>query len=85
MIGSAALTNRIDRLVARGLVSREAVPDDRRRLHVTLTDDGRHLVDATIEGHVRNQRAMVAALPAEDADRLNETLRALLISLGDVR
>ncbi|MGM9469955.1 hypothetical protein [Streptomyces murinus] len=30
MIGSAALTNRVDRLAARGLATREGVPGDRR-------------------------------------------------------
>ncbi|MBO3735958.1 MarR family winged helix-turn-helix transcriptional regulator [Actinoplanes flavus] len=85
MIGSAALTNRIDRLVARGLVSREAVPGNRRSLHVTLTAEGRDLVDATIEGHVRNQRGMLGGLDADDAERFNRTLRTLLISLGDSR
>ncbi|MFF8995934.1 MarR family winged helix-turn-helix transcriptional regulator [Streptomyces sp. NPDC014983] len=85
MIGSAALTNRIDRLVARDLVSREPVPGDRRSLHIALTAQGRGLVDQTVEGHVRNQRAMLAGLGEEDAEVFNRLLRALLVSLGDVR
>ncbi|MEU7304929.1 MarR family transcriptional regulator [Streptomyces sp. NPDC007189] len=85
MIGSAALTNRIDRLVARGLVTREAVPEDRRSLHIALTDQGRELVDRTVEGHVRNQRAILSALDDSDAEDFNRLLRTLLVSLGDVR
>ncbi|MET8815911.1 MarR family transcriptional regulator [Streptomyces sp. NPDC004549] len=83
MIGSAALTNRVDRLVARGLVTREAVPGDRRSLHIDLTEEGRALVDATVEGHVRNQREILSGLSPQDADEFNRLLRALLISLGD--
>ncbi|MEW2316781.1 MarR family winged helix-turn-helix transcriptional regulator [Streptomyces bauhiniae] len=85
MIGSAALTNRVDRLVARGLVSRESVPGDRRSLHIALTDAGRDLVDRTVEGHVRNQRKILSGLEDADRDELGRILRALLVSLGDTR
>lgn len=81
MVSSAALTNRIDRLAARGLVAREAVPGDRRSLHVTLTDAGRRLVDSTVEGHVRNERRMLAELDAADCEELNRLLRTLVNTL----
>ncbi|MER7908392.1 MarR family transcriptional regulator [Streptomyces sp. NPDC096068] len=83
MISSAALTNRVDRLVTRGLVARESVPGDRRSLHVTLTDAGRELVDGTVEGHVRNQRKLLSALDEPDREEFTRMLRTLLISLGD--
>ncbi|MGA5868061.1 MarR family winged helix-turn-helix transcriptional regulator [Streptomyces cinereoruber] len=83
MISSAALTNRVDRLVARGLVARESVPGDRRSLHVTLTDAGRDLVDAAVEGHVQNQRKLLSALDENDRAEFSRMLRTLLVSLGD--
>lgn len=85
MIGPAALTNRLDRLVARGLVTRETVPGDRRSLHISLTDEGRDLVDGVVEGHVRNLRKMLSGLDARDREELNRLLRRLLVSLGDTR
>lgn len=85
MIGSPALTNRVDRLAARGLVTRESVPGDRRSLHITLTDEGRDLVDGVVEGHVRNQRRLLSALGDDDCAELNRILRILLNSLGDAR
>ncbi|WP_329242510.1 MarR family transcriptional regulator [Streptomyces canus] len=85
MIGSAALTNRIDRLVARGLVTRESVPGDRRSLHIALTTEGRDLVDRTVEGHVQNQRKILAGLTPADREDLTRVLRTLLVSLGDTR
>ncbi|WP_266382030.1 MarR family winged helix-turn-helix transcriptional regulator [Streptomyces canus] len=85
MIGSAALTNRIDRLVARGLVTRESVPGDRRSLHIALTTEGRDLVDRTVEGHVQNQRKILAGLAPADREDLTRVLRTLLVSLGDTR
>ncbi|MFD6324533.1 MarR family winged helix-turn-helix transcriptional regulator [Streptomyces sp. NPDC058442] len=85
MIGSAALTNRVDRLVARGLVVREAVPGDRRSLHIALTDQGGELVDRTVQGHVHNQRRILSGLDNDATDELNQLLRTLLASLGDTR
>ena len=41
MVTSGTMTNRIDRLAARGLVAREDHPDDRRMVLVGLTDEGR--------------------------------------------
>src|SRR6188474_3525330 len=41
LVSSGTMTNRIDRLVARGLVRRENDPDDGRSILVTLTEDGR--------------------------------------------
>jgi len=85
MIGSAALTNRVDRLVARGLVTRDAIPGDRRSFHIGLTGEGRDLVDRTVEGHVRNQRKLLSGLGDDDCRELDRILRALLVSLGDTR
>ncbi|MCX4699292.1 MarR family transcriptional regulator [Streptomyces sp. NBC_01352] len=85
MIGSAALTNRVDRLVAQGLVTREAVPGDRRSLHIALTEEGAARVDEVVEGHVSNQRKLLAGLGVEDCEQFNALLRTLLVSLGDVR
>ncbi|MGX9891085.1 MarR family winged helix-turn-helix transcriptional regulator [Streptomyces sp. NPDC002276] len=85
MIGSAALTNRVDRLVAHGLVTRDSVPGDRPSLHIALTDAGRDLVDRVVEGHVENQIQILSAQENTDRDELTRILRTLLISLGDTR
>lgn len=44
-VTSGAITNRIDGLVARGLVTREVNPLTRRRVLITLTDDGHASID----------------------------------------
>ena len=49
---AATMQGVIKRLIARGLIARRPDPDDRRRLLLTLTGDGRVLVDlATARGH----------------------------------
>src|SRR5690554_759913 len=40
LVTSGTMTNRIDRMVSHGLVTREPSPDDRRGVLVQLTDEG---------------------------------------------
>ena len=59
LVTSGTMTNRIDRLEARGLVQREPDPDDRRGVRVVLTPEGRSQVDAALQDLVA--RASVRA------------------------
>lgn len=83
MVTSGAITNRIDRLSARGLVERVPDEEDRRSVRVRLTDRGRALVDEVVGLHVANEVRLLGALAPDDRDRLAGLLRGLLESLGD--
>ncbi|MFC9893127.1 MarR family winged helix-turn-helix transcriptional regulator [Nocardia sp. NPDC127579] len=80
---SGAITNRVDRLTARGLVQRAADPNDRRCIRVQLTDEGRALVDKLLPLHMDNERRLLTALGLDDQARLADLLRILSESLGD--
>ncbi|ASU83011.1 MarR family transcriptional regulator [Nocardiopsis gilva YIM 90087] len=80
---SGAITNRVDRLVRKGLVERNTAPHDRRTMLVSLTPEGLRLVDEVAESHVENEKRLLSSLSTEDRDVLGEALRRLLISLGD--
>ncbi|MBS1672417.1 MAG: winged helix-turn-helix transcriptional regulator [Actinobacteria bacterium] len=80
LVSSGTMTNRIDRLVGRRLVRREADPDDGRSVQVSLTDDGRVRVDAAITRLVDAEATLLSALPRGDRERLAALLRKL--SLG---
>jgi DNA-binding MarR family transcriptional regulator len=84
MVTSGAITNRVDRLVAKGLVSRETDPSNRRSVLITLTDRGRERIDTAVEEHVTNERRLLASLDASEQEQLAGLLRRLLIGLGDV-
>lgn len=56
MISPAALTHRIDLLVAKGLVTRATDPDNRRLVRTELTAEGRSIAEGLIEGHLANER-----------------------------
>jgi DNA-binding MarR family transcriptional regulator len=81
MLSSAAMTNRVDRLEAAGLVERRPDPGDRRGVLVALTPDGKRVVDAAVADHVENERRLLEPLTAEDQQTLNALLRKLLHGL----
>src|SRR6478609_12230086 len=80
LVSSGTMTNRIDRLVGRRLVRREADPGDGRSILVTLTDDGRVRVDAAITRLVDVEADLLQALSRSDRDRLAGLLRKLSLS-----
>ncbi|WP_291044996.1 MarR family transcriptional regulator [Herbiconiux sp.] len=70
MVTTGAMSKRIDRLEAAGLVRRRAAgPADGRRRVVSLTPAGRELIDAAFSEHMANEARLVAELdPADRAD-----------------
>jgi DNA-binding MarR family transcriptional regulator len=78
---SGAMTHRLARLESAGLIRRVADPGDGRGLLVELTRRGRALVDAVGPRHMENERRLLAALTAEEQERLAGLLAALLSSL----
>lgn len=83
MVTSGAITNRIDRLVARGLVTREVDPSSRRRVLITLTERGLALIDPVVDDHVAFEEKLLQKLTGPERDQLSVLLRKLLTSLGD--
>ncbi|MBD2897766.1 hypothetical protein amrb99_67300 [Actinomadura sp. RB99] len=83
MVTSGAVTNRLDRLVAKGHVTRDVDPANRRSVIVALTPAGRDLIDRAVVAHLENERRILAALDRDQWDGLAATLRTLLLSLGD--
>ncbi|MCB5165015.1 MarR family transcriptional regulator [Streptomyces bambusae] len=83
MVSSAALTNRIDHLVKKGLVDRAVDPTHRRRVLISLTDTGRELTDRLVEHHLAGEERQLAGLTPAERDQLAVLLRRVLITLGD--
>lgn len=83
MVTSGAITQRLDRLQKRGLVSRTPSPQDGRCMVVALTDEGRTLIERALPDHLATQRRLLADLSLPQRDALTDVLRTLLDSLGD--
>ncbi|SEM26516.1 MarR family winged helix-turn-helix transcriptional regulator [Nonomuraea pusilla] len=83
MITSGAVTQRLDRLEARGLVRRTPSASDGRVVHVTLTDEGFALIERTLPAHLETEARVLSRLTPDRRDDLAAALRDLLESLGD--
>lgn len=79
LVTSGTMTNRVDRLAARGLVERLPDPDDRRGVLVRLTPEGNETVDGAFEALLTAESALLADLPQRDRRRLAQLLRPLLV------
>jgi DNA-binding MarR family transcriptional regulator len=78
LVTSGTMTNRVDRLAARGYVERYPDPADRRGVLVRLTAEGKSAVDAAFEELLAAERDLLADLPAGDRHQLAGLLRTLL-------
>jgi DNA-binding MarR family transcriptional regulator len=80
LVSSGTMTNRIDRLVMRGLVTRQTDPRDGRGILVEMSAAGLTRVDAAITRLVDAEAELLASLPTAEQKRLAGLLRKL--SLG---
>lgn len=80
MITTGGCTGRLDRLERAGLLERSPDPDDRRGVRVTLTDEGREVVDRAVEAGLEVQRSALAVLSPDQVDRLDALLHPLLLA-----
>lgn len=83
LVSPGAATNRMDRLVERGLVTRWPMPSNRRMVVVALTEEGERLANELIEEHLANERRLLADLAPDEQRTMTALLRKLLVSLGD--
>lgn len=81
MVTSGATSKRIDRLEARGLVERQTSTDDRRGRLISLTDQGRNLVDRLLVLHLANEERLLEGLSTDDRDQLAALLSRWLLAL----
>jgi DNA-binding MarR family transcriptional regulator len=84
LVTSGAITQRLDRLEERGLITRERSRDDGRAVVVSLTDAGREALDAALPDHLDTERKLLDGLSDDDRDQLAGLLRRLLVTLGRV-
>src|SRR4051812_36953372 len=83
MVTSGTMTNRVDRLVEKGLVQRSPDPDDRCGVLVSLTPEGRARVDAALEGLLGQERDLLAGLTTAERESLAALLRIVVAPFDD--
>jgi DNA-binding MarR family transcriptional regulator len=84
IVTSGGLTRRLHSLEGRGLVARERDNADGRSTTVSLTAEGKRLVEAVLAQHIQNEERLIGALSPADRRQLAALLQRLAVSLGDV-
>jgi DNA-binding MarR family transcriptional regulator len=83
LVSSGTLTNRLDRLEAKGLIERHPNPEDRRSVEVALTERGRRIADEAVTEHVEYERRMLSSLTATERRTLDRLTSKLLAGLEE--
>jgi DNA-binding MarR family transcriptional regulator len=83
LVSSGAMTNRLDRLAAAGLVRRVPDPTDGRSLLVQLTRKGQKVIDEAVAAHTENEHRLLASLAPAERRQLADLLRRLLLQFED--
>ncbi len=78
LVTTGAITKRVDRLEAKGLVARSVADEDARGRQIALTPKGIELTDRLMGEHLANQRRLLEGL----TEREREVLAGLLAKLG---
>lgn len=77
-LSSGAMTNRLDRLEAAGLIRRLPDPNDRRGVLVEPTEAGHAAWEACTGAQARREALIASALTEEGKEQLHDMLRRLM-------
>ncbi|RKX76316.1 MAG: hypothetical protein DRP87_12280 [Spirochaetes bacterium] len=76
-VSPPTMSRSISRMVNRGWIRRTSVPEDRRKLKITITDDGKRVLDSVHMNLRQYVEQLVAELPEDKLQKLREGLEIL--------
>ncbi|MFI7098860.1 MarR family winged helix-turn-helix transcriptional regulator [Streptomyces sp. NPDC050161] len=77
----AAVTKRVRQLETRGLIVRRPDDRDRRVAHLSLTDEGRDVIDRLLPEQLGYEAALLGGIGAQRQHQLSDGLAELLVVL----
>ncbi|MGH4033573.1 MarR family winged helix-turn-helix transcriptional regulator [Actinomycetota bacterium Odt1-20B] len=83
MVSSGTITNRIDKMEAKGLVERVRDGKDRRTVKIRLTEHGHEVTRALFTDHLANYARLLADVDRDLVEKSADALRPVLEALGD--
>ncbi|MDR0625806.1 MAG: MarR family winged helix-turn-helix transcriptional regulator [Bifidobacteriaceae bacterium] len=78
LLSTGAMTNRLNRIEAAGLIERHEDPSDGRVVRVRLTEAGRQRVDAALADLLERQSRLLEPIPPAGRERVAAALAKLL-------
>ena len=84
-LSSGAMTNRLDRLEAAGLIRRLPDPNDRRGTIVEPTELGNSMWDKTVGAAARREIGYTAGLNKAEKEQLHDLLRKLMLAFPNLK
>ncbi len=85
LLSSGAMSSRLEKLEQRQLIARRHCTDDRRVVHVSLTEQGKALIEQALPPHTELQQALVAPLSTQQQQQLNDLLKIWLAGLAPTK
>lgn len=79
LVTSGTMTNRIDRLEQKNLVTRKPDPNDGRGVLVKLTVTGQNAVDAALTDLLERERILLAGISKTERNQLADVLRQIVL------
>ena len=77
-VSSAAASQMLDGLVEDGLISRVEDPDDRRMKRITLTDDGRRILNESIDARLSWLEDLEGRFTEEEKEQITAVMRLMI-------
>jgi MarR family 2-MHQ and catechol resistance regulon transcriptional repressor len=84
LVTSGGITYLVNRLIAKGLVTRETFPGDKRSRFAVLTPDGSALIKRIFPGHAKRIAKAMSALSPREQKQLAAMMRTLGKGATDV-
>jgi len=84
-LSSGAMTNRLDRLEAAGMIRRLPDPNDRRGTIVEPTELGNELWDKTVGAAARRENGYTAVLSTAEKEQLHDMLRKMMTAFPEIK
>ncbi|WP_414931277.1 MarR family winged helix-turn-helix transcriptional regulator [Vibrio europaeus] len=78
LLTSGAISARLEHLHRRGLIERNYTPDDRRSCFITLSDEGKNLIDDAFVSYMEAEALFVEKFTSEEQANITNILRKLL-------
>src|SRR5215218_135255 len=84
-LSSGAMTNRLDRMEAAGLIRRLPDPNDRRGTIVEPTDLGQSMWDKTVGAAARREIGYTSVLSDAEKEQLHDLLRKMMLAFPNLK